>query len=118
MRGDECVVRRMTRIAPADVAISSVVLHELFYGAHRSVRVAGNLARVHALRLPVLDLDSGDAEASGRIRAALAAEDTPIGPYDVLIAGQALARDLLLVTRNLSEFDRVDGLRFENWEDG
>ena len=118
MRGDERVTGRMLRFEPADVAVSLVVMHELFYGAHRSARASENLARVHALRFPVLDLDQGDAEAAGRIRADLAAKGTPIGPYDVLIAGQGLARDLTVVTRNVTEFGRVIGLRFENWEDG
>lgn len=116
MRGDARVTERMTRLDPADVAVSSVVMHELFYGAYRSTRLDANLARVRALRFAILDFDAGDAEAAGRIRASLAAKGTPIGPYDVLIAGQALARDLMLVTRNVGEFGRVDDLRFENWE--
>lgn len=117
MRGDEQVLERMTRLEPTNVAVSSVVLHELFYGAHRSARVEANLARVYALRFPVLDFDQADAEAAGRIRADLAARGTPVGPYDVLIAGQGLARDLTVVTRNVDEFRRVMGLRIEDWED-
>lgn len=54
---------------------------------------------------------------AGEIRAALAAQGAPIGGYDVLIAGQARSRSLTLVTRNMREFQRVDGLRVENWED-
>ena len=57
-----------------------------------------------------------DAFRAGEIRAYLQARGTPIGAYDVLIAGQALARGLILVTRNIGEFARVDGLRVENWE--
>lgn len=57
-----------------------------------------------------------DAFRAGEIRAYLQSRGTPIGAYDVLIAGQALARDLTLVTRNIGEFARVDGLRVENWE--
>ena len=55
---------------------------------------------------------------TGDIRSALAAQGVPIGGYDVLIAGQARARALTLVTRNVREFQRVDGLRNENWADG
>jgi tRNA(fMet)-specific endonuclease VapC len=64
---------------------------------------------------PVLDFDQRDAYVAGDIRAALAAKGTPIGPYDALIAGQARARDLVVVTNNTGEFARVDGLRVEDW---
>jgi tRNA(fMet)-specific endonuclease VapC len=68
----------------------------------------------HCLFL-VLDFDKEDARQAGRLRAFLAGKGTPIGPYDVLIAGQAMARNMILVTRNRSEFDRVPGLRIEDW---
>jgi tRNA(fMet)-specific endonuclease VapC len=58
-----------------------------------------------------------DARCSADVRAQLAMQGTPIGPYDVLIAGQALSRDCILITRNTREFERVYGLRIENWED-
>lgn len=90
--------------------------HELFYGAFRSRRSRTNLDRVDALRFPIVEFDGDDARQSGAIRAELAAQGTPIGPYDVLIAGQALNRGLTLVTRNLREFGRVAGLRVEDWE--
>ena len=64
---------------------------------------------------PILDFDQRDAFAAGEIRAALAAKGTSIGPYDVLIAGQAKARGLMLVTNNAGEFNRVDGLRVDDW---
>ena len=60
--------------------------------------------------------DKEDARQSGEIRAALAASGMPIGPYDVLIAGQARSRDLVLVTHNTGEFSRVSGLRVEDWQ--
>jgi tRNA(fMet)-specific endonuclease VapC len=64
----------------------------------------------------VLEFDQEDARQAGEIRALLALRGTPIGPYDVLIAGQAKARRLTLVTRNTAEFSRVHDLRIENWE--
>lgn len=65
--------------------------------------------------LEILDLEREDARAAGEIRAELARRGTPIGPYDVLIAGQAMARGLPLVTNNTAEFERVAGLRLEDW---
>ena len=64
----------------------------------------------------MLGFDKEDAQAAGKVRAMLAASGTPIGPYDVLIAGQALARGLVLVTHNVGEFSRVAGLQVEDWE--
>lgn len=110
------LAHRLRRQRLGDVAISAVVAHELYYGAFKSRRATRNLALVDALRFPVLEFDREDARQAGEIRAFLAAQGTPIGPYDVLIAGQSLARNLILVTRNTGEFSRVPGLRIEDWE--
>lgn len=75
-----------------------------------------NLARVDALQFTVLEFDEEDARQAGQIRAHLASKGTPIGPYDVLIAGQAMARGLTLVTHDTSEFQRVPGLKVEDWK--
>ncbi|MFJ1260290.1 PIN domain-containing protein [Cupriavidus sp. CuC1] len=64
----------------------------------------------------MLDFDREDARHAGELRAALAAVGTPTGPYDVLTAGQARARALTLITHNTREFQRVAGLRVEDWE--
>lgn len=69
-----------------------------------------------ALQFDVLDFDKEDARASGEICAYLAGRGTPVGPYDVLIAGQAAARGLVLITHNIEEFRRVPGLRIEDWQ--
>jgi tRNA(fMet)-specific endonuclease VapC len=108
--------RRARRHKPGDVGISAIVVHELYYGAFRSQRTARNVALIDALQFEVLELDHPDAREAGEIRALLAARGAPIGPYDVLIAGQARARKLTLVTRNTAEFVRVPDLRIEDWE--
>ena len=109
--------RRARRHKPGDVGISSVVAHELYFGAFKSQRAARNVALIDALQFKVIELDQQDAKGAGEVRALLAARGTPIGPYDVLIAGQAMARKLILVTRNTAEFVRVTDLRIENWEE-
>ena len=108
--------KRARRVKPGDVAISAIVAHEIFYGAFKSQRADRNVALVDALRFVVVDFDKEDARQSGQIRALLAGKGTPIGPYDVLIAGQAIARNLTLVTHNTNEFRRVPGLRIEDWQ--
>jgi len=106
---------RVRRQQPSDVAIPAIVAHELFYGAFKSRRTAQNVALIDALQFAVLEFDKEDARQAGAIRAMLASQGTPIGPYDVLIAGQAVARKLILVTHNTQEFEHVPGLRFEDW---
>ena len=109
------LARRVRHHKPADVAISSVVMHELYYGAFKSARALHNVALVDALQFAVLEFDREDARHAGEIRAVLAGNDTPVGPYDVLIAGQARARGMTLITRNTREFKRVSGLRSDDW---
>jgi len=116
LKGHRPLLSRIKAVAPQDVAVSAVVSHELYYGAFRSSRVEGNLSRVDGLRFRTLEFDRDDARCAGEIRAGLAREGIPIGPYDVLIAGQALSRSLILVTRNGREFSRIAGLKIENWE--
>lgn len=110
------IARRVRRHEPRDFGVSAVVVHELYYGAFKSQRVEPNVARVDALQFSVLEFDEEDARQAGQIRAQLASKGTPIGPYDVLIAGQARARELTLVTHNTSEFQRVPGLKVEDWK--
>ena len=113
----DILVRRVLQSAQGTIAVSSIVMHELFFGAHRSAKVQHNLEtlRLLAADFPVLDFDRQDALVAGEIRAALAAKGSPIGPYDVLIAGQAKARKLTVITNNVGEFARVEGLRVEDW---
>lgn len=99
------------------MAISTVTLGELIFGAERSQQVERNLADIEAMaaRLEVLPFDSKAAYHFGQIRAALYRTGRPIGPYDMMIAGQARAGGLILVTNNTKVFDRVPGLLLEDW---
>jgi len=108
--------RRARRHKSADIGVSAIVVHELYYGAFKSQRTARNVALVDSLEFEVIEFDQEDAKQAGEVRALLAARGAPIGPYDVLIAGQARARKLTLVTRNTAEFARVPDLRIEDWE--
>ena len=98
-------------------AVESIVVHELYFSAFKSQRHDQNLALVDKPRFEVVPFDREDARHAGDVRTALAIQGIPIGGYDVLIAGQALARALTLVTRNAREFARVQGLLVENWAD-
>ena len=99
------------------MGISSVTLGEMVFGAEHSQQVERNLADIEAMvsRLEVLPFDSKAAYQFGQIRAELYRIGNPIGPYDMMIAGQARAYGLKLVTNNVKEFERVQGLLVEDW---
>ncbi len=99
------------------LCISAVTLGELIYGAEKSEQPLRNLADVEGLaaRLTVMSFDDKAAIQFGQLRAELAKNGKPIGPYDLMIAGHARALGLKLVTNNTREFKRVPGLRIENW---
>ena len=110
------VRERFTR-HQGQLAISSVTLMELVYGAEKSPQPERNLRDIDGLaaRLDVLPYDAAAATHTGQIRAELARQGTPIGPYDQMIAGHARALGLILVSNDAAEFGRVPGLRLENW---
>jgi len=110
------LTRRARREKPSDIVVSSIVMHELFYGAFKSQRVTQNVALIDDLSFPVVEFDTEDARRAGEVRALLVSLGLPIGPYDLLIAGQAISRDLTLVTHNTGEFARIPGLRIEDWQ--
>lgn len=115
MNASASVAQRLRQHAPQEVAVPTVALQELYFGAYKSQRVEHNLSKVSQLAFAWLPFTAQDAVAAGRIRAELARAGTPIGPYDALIAAQALTREVTLVTHNTREFARVPGLRLDDW---
>ncbi|MFT4265030.1 MAG: PIN domain-containing protein [Nocardioides sp.] len=104
--------------AAGRVGLSSVSLYELRYGAERSAEPARNHAAVDELTSTVaepLDFGPDAAGHAAAVRAALERRGTPIGPYDLQIAGHARSLGLVLVTRNVGEFERVPSLVVERW---
>ena len=110
-------VKRRFQQHHGQMGVSAVTLGELVFGAEHSQQVEQNLADIEALaaRLEVLPFDNKAAYHFGQIRAALYHMGQPIGPYDMMIAGQARALGLILVTNNVKEFERVPGLLLEDW---
>jgi tRNA(fMet)-specific endonuclease VapC len=111
------IVREAFNLHDGQLCISAVTLMELIYGAEKSAAPEKNLAVVEsfAARLEVLPFDNDATAHTGMIRSELARAGTPIGPYDYMIAGHARSRGLIVVTNNLREFERVSGLRVEDW---
>lgn len=121
INGSSLNVRRRFKQALADgsvVCVSTVAVHELWYGVSKSARRDYNTERVTAFLsgpIHLLPFDDADARAVGEVRALLEQERRPIGAFDSLLAGQAARRGMTLVTANIREFERVDGLMWEDW---
>jgi tRNA(fMet)-specific endonuclease VapC len=108
---------RLARCVPGEVGVAAITIFELSYGAHKSLRVMQNRAALAAFFLPLVSVpcDEQAAILAGELRVLLERAGTPIGPNDLLIAAQAVALGVSLVTNNEREFRRVPGLQIENW---
>jgi tRNA(fMet)-specific endonuclease VapC len=116
-RRSPTALRRLRSRSVGQVGISSITLAELAFGAARSSQPEQSRAALEEflLALDVAPYDENAAFAYGPVRAALASAETPIGPLDTLIAAHALTLDVTLVTHNRREFERVRGLRVDDW---
>ncbi len=114
------LVQRILKEKPEDIALCSVVLAELYYGAHHSAanKQAHNVALIGRLqeRFTSLPFDDLAAAEYGRIREHLAKLGTPVGPHDLMIAAIAITNSLTLVTHNTNELSRIPGLQVEDWQ--
>lgn len=110
--------KRLESLSSHDITVCSIVKSELFYGARKSEKVEKNLAVQIKFfsNFVSLPYDDKASEIYGKIRANLEQKGTPIGPYDLQIAAIAIANDLILVTHNVREFSRIEGLKIEDWE--
>jgi tRNA(fMet)-specific endonuclease VapC len=118
-RGTGGVRARMEATPDADMSLCAINVFELEFGFAKSSNPGPQRALFGEMRdrLRMLSLDDAGAAAAGRIKAHLQQAGSPIGPYDLLIAGIAMAHNLIVVSRNVREFARVPGLRVENWYD-
>lgn len=116
-KGRGGVAERLLSMPPGDVALPSVVVFELLVGVLKSDDIGKRREQLELFLASVATLPFGHAEAAAAaaVRTELEARGLPIGPFDVLIAGTALAHHATLVTRNTREFGRVGGLMVENW---
>jgi len=112
------VLERLHSIINADVFISSISIAELQFGVYNSQNVEKNHISLIEFLAPfeIINFDDNDAEQFGKIRTELKKAGNLIGPYDMLISAQALAKNLILVTNNTNEFKRIDGLKLEDWK--
>lgn len=111
------VLERLKEHEPSEICISAITYAELVHGVEKSAAVEKNRLALTLLlsNIEIIDFDSNAANEYGNIRAALEKAGTPIGPLDMMIAGHARSLSYTVVTNNVREFERVSGLRIENW---
>ena len=114
------VIERLKEHEPGEICISSVTYAELIHGVEKSKAVNKNSIALTLLLadIEILPFDANAAESYGEIRAELERKGTPIGPLDMMIAGHAKSLGYTVVTNNTKEFERINGLRLENWVNG
>jgi len=111
------MVARLSQFSPNDCGVSQITVYELLCGVAKAQNPASERQKVERLLSVIVEspFDRAAAEVAARIRVDLEQKGTVIGPYDLLIAGHALANGLTLVTNNVGEFQRVVGLKLESW---
>ncbi|NJM74171.1 MAG: type II toxin-antitoxin system VapC family toxin [Scytonema sp. RU_4_4] len=118
VKGEENTLKRLKSSSPSDVFISSITVMEVKYGLavnpQRAVKIQA-LLETFLSSITILPFGSEAAEQAALIRSILKTAGTPIGAYDVLIAATALTHNLIIVTSNIREFQRVPNLKIENW---
>lgn len=111
------LLERLVQLVPGEVGVSTITVSELAYGAQKSDLPEKNLTALEKLLLPleIVVYDYNASIAYGKVRAHLEKLGQPIGPMDMLIGSHALSLDVVLVTNNMREFERIPGLKLEDW---
>ncbi len=111
------VAKKLLSKSPKNILIPSIVLYELEVGIAKSAQPDKRRKQLETLisRVDIAPFDAKEAKITAQIRANLENQGTPIGAYDPLIAGTALSNNAILVTHNIREFQRVEGLEVEDW---
>ncbi|RJP84153.1 MAG: type II toxin-antitoxin system VapC family toxin [Desulfobacteraceae bacterium] len=117
LKGNQAVVRNLQRHLNDPLHISAVTLMELYYGAYKSSQVESNLAKVKAIEssMDIVPVSQGLVEIFGLLKSNLEKTGTPLDDFDLVLGATALSRNLVLVTNNTKHFQRINGLKMENW---
>jgi len=117
LKGDAAVQKQLVLHMNDALKVSVISLMELYYGAFKSERVAGNLAKVRKIEQHLESVPVGIevAEIFGMLKSDMESKGTRLDDFDLIIASSALAHNLILVTNNIRHFERIEGLKIENW---
>jgi tRNA(fMet)-specific endonuclease VapC len=117
LKGHGAVKKHLEHSLHLPLKISIITLMELFYGAHKSQKVASNLAKIKRLEeaIEIIPLGRETAEIFAMLKVDLEKAGNPLDDFDLILAACALTHDLILVTNNTKHFARIGGLKLENW---
>lgn len=117
LKGRNQVREKINQLDRSEIAICSITVSELYFGAYNSSKIEKNLitAETFIQSLPVILLSNETLKKFGQLKAKLRQAGTPLADFDLLIASVAITEDLILVTNNLRHYQRIVGLKLENW---
>ena len=117
LKGHEAIKKNLQKHFEEPMKICVITLMELYFGAYKSEKVTGNLAKVRTIENAFEIIPTGKESAGifGMLKASLEKSGTPLDDFDLIIASCALSYNLILVTNNIKHFDRIEGLRLTNW---
>ena len=117
LKGHKGVIKNLEKHIDDPVKISIITLMELYYGAYKSERVSGNLAKIKTIEsgFEIIPTGNESAEIFGRLKATFQKKGTSLDDFDLIIASCALANNLVLVTNNIKHFKRIESLKLDNW---
>ena len=117
LKGNDSIKRNLELHLEDPIKISVITLMELYFGAYKSEKVAGNLAKIRRIEnsFEIVSTGKESAQTFGMLKASLKKSGAPLDDFDLLIASCAMAHNLTLVTNNTKHFSRIDGLKLTNW---
>lgn len=117
LKGNDSIKRNLELHLEDPIKISVITLMELYFGAYKSEKVAGNLAKIRRIEnsFEIVSTGKESAQIFGMLKASLKKSGAPLDDFDLLIASCAMAHNLTLVTNNTKHFSRIDGLKLTNW---
>ncbi len=117
LKGNLAVQENLRRHRNDCLCVSVISLMELYYGVYKSQRVESNLAKIKTIEKNLKVIQTGEevAELFGMLKSKLETQGQPTDDFDLVIASVALAHNLILVTNNTKHFQKIEGLRLDNW---
>ena len=117
LKGNDSIKRNLELHLEDPIKIPVITLMELYFGAYKSEKVAGNLAKIGRIEnsFEIVSTGKESAQIFGMLKASLKKSGAPLDDFDLLIASCAMAHNLTLVTNNTKHFSRIDGLKLTNW---
>lgn len=117
LKGHETIKKNLQKHFEDPMKICVITLMELYFGAYKSEKVTGNIAKIRTIEnsFEIISAGKESAEIFGMLKASLEKSGTPLDDFDLIIASCALSHNLIMVTNNIKHFSRFEGLRLTNW---